>query len=194
MRLSQAAIAVLTLVGGLFVATAKGDLMLHLPDNNPAFELDAAYGYITGSTGPDYSLLPPVPHIHGLKISGSATYTSFRASSQQNPREAVLALNTSGLASGSNYLPDFLYIDYDINFVRSRAIPFRFTLSAVFHYVEDDMLTQALGVKGYELRFGMKNTYDYVCPGYKQDANSQPVAVWDATQSIDNNAQAFGEL
>ena len=59
---------------------------------------------------------------------------------------------------------------------------------------EDDMLTQALGAKGYELRFGMKNTYDYVCPGYKQDANSPTVAVWDATQSIDNNAKAFGDL
>ena len=59
---------------------------------------------------------------------------------------------------------------------------------------KDDMLTQALGAKGYELRFGMKNTYDYVCPGYKQDAKDPTVPVWDATQPIDNNAKAFGDL
>ncbi len=56
------------------------------------------------------------------------------------------------------------------------------------------MLTQALGAKGYELRFGMKNTYDYVCPGYKQDAKDAVVPVWDATQPMDNDAKAFGDL
>jgi len=59
---------------------------------------------------------------------------------------------------------------------------------------EDDMLTQALGAKGYELRFGMKNSYDYMCPGYKQDAKDPALPVWDATQPIDNNAKAFGDL
>ena len=59
---------------------------------------------------------------------------------------------------------------------------------------KDDMLTQALGAKGYELRFGMKNTYDYLCPGYKQDAKDPALPVWDATQPIDNNAKAFGDL
>jgi len=59
---------------------------------------------------------------------------------------------------------------------------------------KDDMLTQALGSKGYELRFGMKNSYDYVCPGYKQDAKAPVPPVWDATQPIDNNAKAFGDL
>lgn len=59
---------------------------------------------------------------------------------------------------------------------------------------QDDMLTQALGAKGHELRFGMQNTYDYVCPGYKQDAKDPTLPVWDATQPIDNNAQAFGDL
>ena len=59
---------------------------------------------------------------------------------------------------------------------------------------KDDMLTEALGAKGYELRFGMKNTYDYLCPGYKQDAKAPTPPVWDATQSIDNNAKAFGDL
>jgi len=59
---------------------------------------------------------------------------------------------------------------------------------------KDDMLTAALGAKGYELRFGMKNSYDYVCPGYKQDGKDPTVPVWDATQPIDNNAKAFGDL
>lgn len=59
---------------------------------------------------------------------------------------------------------------------------------------KDDMLTQALGAKGYELRFGMKNTYDYVCPGYKQDAQDSKLPVWDAAQPIDNDAKAFGDL
>ena len=59
---------------------------------------------------------------------------------------------------------------------------------------KDDMLTQALGAKGYELRFGMKNSYDYLCPGYKQDAKAPVPAVWDATQPMDNNAKAFGDL
>ena len=59
---------------------------------------------------------------------------------------------------------------------------------------KDDMLTQALGAKGYELRFGMKNSYDYLCPGYKQDDKAPAPPVWDATQPIDNNAKAFGDL
>jgi len=59
---------------------------------------------------------------------------------------------------------------------------------------KDDMLTAALGAKGYELRFGMKNSYDYVCPGYKQDAKAPALPVWDAAQPIDNNAKAFGDL
>ena len=59
---------------------------------------------------------------------------------------------------------------------------------------KDDMLTQALGAKGYELRFGMKNSYDYMCPGYKQDAKDPVVPVWDATQPMDNDAKAFGDL
>ena len=59
---------------------------------------------------------------------------------------------------------------------------------------KDDMLTAALGAKGYELRFGMKNSYDYVCPGYKQDVKDPTLPVWDATQPIDNNAKAFGDL
>ena len=58
----------------------------------------------------------------------------------------------------------------------------------------DDMLTQALAAKGYELRFGTKNSYDYVCPGYKQDGKDPPAPVWDARGPIDNNAQAFGDL
>ena len=40
----------------------------------------------------------------------------------------------------------------------------------------------------------MKNTYDYVCPGYKQDAKDPALPVWDATQPIDNDAKAFGDL
>ena len=59
---------------------------------------------------------------------------------------------------------------------------------------KDDMLTQALGAKGYELRFGVKNTYDYLCPGYKQDDKAPAPPVWDANQPIDNNAKAFGDL
>jgi len=59
---------------------------------------------------------------------------------------------------------------------------------------KNDMLTAALGAKGYELRFGMKNSYDYVCPGYKQDAQDSALPVWDATQPIDNDAKAFGDL
>ena len=59
---------------------------------------------------------------------------------------------------------------------------------------KDDMLTQALGAKGYELRFGMKNSYDYLCPGYKQDEKAPSPPVWDATEPIDNNAKAFGDL
>jgi hypothetical protein len=59
---------------------------------------------------------------------------------------------------------------------------------------KDDMLTQALGAKGYELRFGMKNSYDYLCPGYKQDAKASSPAAWDATGPMDNNAKAFGDL
>ena len=49
---------------------------------------------------------------------------------------------------------------------------------------KDDMLTQALGAKGYELRFGIKNSYDYLCPGYRQDPKAPTPAVWDATQPI----------
>ena len=59
---------------------------------------------------------------------------------------------------------------------------------------KDDMLTQALGAKGYELRFGMKNSYDYVCAGYKQDGKDAPLPVWDATKPIDNDTRAFGDL
>ena len=59
---------------------------------------------------------------------------------------------------------------------------------------KDDMLTQALGAKGYELRFGMKNSCDYLCPGYKQDAKAPAPAVWDASQPIDSNAKSFGDL
>lgn len=59
---------------------------------------------------------------------------------------------------------------------------------------KDDMLSAALGAKGYELRFGMKNSYDYVCPGYKQDDNAATPPVWDATQPIANDAKAFGDL
>jgi hypothetical protein len=59
---------------------------------------------------------------------------------------------------------------------------------------KDDMLTQALGAKGYELRFGMKSSYDYLCPGYKQDEKAPTAPVWDATGPIDNDANAFGDL
>ena len=59
---------------------------------------------------------------------------------------------------------------------------------------KDDMLTAALGAKGYELRFGMKNSYDYVCPGYKQDPKEPAAAEWDVSQPIDNDAKAFGDL
>ncbi|MHB1034985.1 MAG: hypothetical protein ACYC35_21735 [Pirellulales bacterium] len=59
---------------------------------------------------------------------------------------------------------------------------------------QDDMLTQALGAKGYELRFGMGNSYDYVCPGYKQDDKASAAPAWDATRPMDNNAKAFGDL
>jgi hypothetical protein len=59
---------------------------------------------------------------------------------------------------------------------------------------KDDMLTQALGARGYELRLGMKNSYDYLCPGYKQDAKDPSVPTWDAAQPIDNDAKAFGDL
>jgi hypothetical protein len=58
----------------------------------------------------------------------------------------------------------------------------------------DDMLTQALAAKGYELRFGMKNSYDYLCPGYKQDENAAGPPLWDAAQPISNDAKAFGNL
>jgi hypothetical protein len=59
---------------------------------------------------------------------------------------------------------------------------------------KDDMLTQALGAKGYELKFGMTNSYDYLCPGYKQEPKASVVPIWDATRPIDNNAKAFGDL
>ncbi|MGD0092988.1 MAG: hypothetical protein ABSE73_24000 [Planctomycetota bacterium] len=59
---------------------------------------------------------------------------------------------------------------------------------------KDDMLTQALGAKGHELRFGMKNTYDYLCPGYKQDEKAPLPPVWDSGQPLDNDAKAFGDL
>jgi hypothetical protein len=59
---------------------------------------------------------------------------------------------------------------------------------------KDDMLTQALGAKGYELRLGMKNSYDYLCPGYKEDAKAVSPPVWDASQPIDSAAKAFGDL
>jgi hypothetical protein len=58
----------------------------------------------------------------------------------------------------------------------------------------DDMLTQALAAKAYELRFGMKNSYDYLCAGYRQDAKVPAAPVWDRTRPIDNNAKAFGDL
>jgi len=59
---------------------------------------------------------------------------------------------------------------------------------------KDDMLTQALGAKGYELKFGMNNSYDYVCPGYKQDDKAPAPPVWDATRPMDSSAPAFGDL
>ncbi len=59
---------------------------------------------------------------------------------------------------------------------------------------QDDILTQALGAKGYELRLGMKNSYDYLCPGYKQDEKAPSPPVWDAMGPIDNNAKTFGDL
>jgi len=59
---------------------------------------------------------------------------------------------------------------------------------------KDDMLTQALGARGYELQFGMKNSYDYLCSGYKQDEKAPTPPFWDATAPIDNNATAFGDL
>lgn len=58
----------------------------------------------------------------------------------------------------------------------------------------DNMLTQALGAKGYELRFGIKNSYDYLCAGYKQNAKASKPPVWDPTRPIDNNAPKFGDL
>jgi hypothetical protein len=58
----------------------------------------------------------------------------------------------------------------------------------------DNMLTQALAAKGYELHFGMKNSYDYVCSGYKQGANAATPPEWDPGTPIDNNARAFGDL
>ena len=58
----------------------------------------------------------------------------------------------------------------------------------------DNLLTQALAAKGYELRFGMKNSYDYLCSGYKQDEKAPTPPAWDSTQPIDNNAKAFGDL
>jgi len=58
---------------------------------------------------------------------------------------------------------------------------------------KDDMLSAALGAKGYELRFAMKNSYDYVCAGYKQDAAAAP-PVWDPTQPVESEAEAFGDL
>jgi hypothetical protein len=59
---------------------------------------------------------------------------------------------------------------------------------------KDDMLTASLGAKGYELRFGMKNSYDYLCSGYKQDEKAPTPPVWAATQPMDNDAKAFGDL
>lgn len=57
----------------------------------------------------------------------------------------------------------------------------------------DNMLTQALGAKGYEIRYGSKNSYDWLCAGYKQPDPKVPV-YWDPTAPIDNNAKAFGDL
>lgn len=59
---------------------------------------------------------------------------------------------------------------------------------------KNDMLTAALGAKGYELKFGTKNSYDYVCSGYKQDAQNPALPVWDAGEPIENDAKAFGDL
>jgi hypothetical protein len=59
---------------------------------------------------------------------------------------------------------------------------------------KDDMLSQALAAKGYELRFGVKNSYDYLCAGYKQSADAAMAPVWDATAALDNDAKAFGDL
>lgn len=58
----------------------------------------------------------------------------------------------------------------------------------------DNMLTQALAAKGYELHFGMRNSYDYLCAGYKQDDKAPTPPVWDSTQPIENNAAKFGDL
>lgn len=59
---------------------------------------------------------------------------------------------------------------------------------------KDDMLTQALGARGYELQFGMKHSYDYFCAGYKQDNEAPAPPAWDPTQPLDNNAPKFGDL
>jgi len=58
----------------------------------------------------------------------------------------------------------------------------------------NDMLTQALAAKGHELRFGIRNSYDYVCSGYKQDAKEPGIPSWDPAAPIDNNAKPFGDL
>jgi hypothetical protein len=40
----------------------------------------------------------------------------------------------------------------------------------------------------------MKNSYDYLYPGYKQDDKAPTAPVWDTTGPIDNNAKASGDL
>lgn len=59
---------------------------------------------------------------------------------------------------------------------------------------KSDMLTGLLAAKGYELKCGVKNSYDWVCAGYAQAADATGPPLWDASQPIDPASKGLGDL
>ncbi len=58
----------------------------------------------------------------------------------------------------------------------------------------NDMLTQALGAKGYELKYGGTNSYDWLCAGYRDNPNAPAATAFDPSAAIDADAPQFGDL
>lgn len=58
----------------------------------------------------------------------------------------------------------------------------------------NDMLTRVLAATGYEIKYGMKNSYDWVCGGYFQAADATSPPVWDASQPVDPLAMGNADL
>ncbi len=59
---------------------------------------------------------------------------------------------------------------------------------------KSDPLTRLLAATGYEIKYGVKNSYDWVCAGYAQDKDATGPPLWDASQPLDPMAKNFSDL